>query len=144
MPEVRPYGTWPSPITPSLLTEAAVGLSQVQVFGDAVWWNESRPSEGGRQALVRDGEDVLPPPWSVRTAVHEYGGRCWTVHGDTVVFSNWADQRLWAFTGSGHPRPLTPEPPVARAWRYADPVVTPDGQWVVCVRERHEEATVIN
>src|SRR4029077_4288348 len=29
------------------------------------------------------------------------------------------------------------EPPARQAGRYADPSVTPDGRWVVCVRERH-------
>ncbi len=150
MPDIRAYGTWPSPITRSMLTEAAVGLSQVQVHDEEVWWNESRPSEAGRQALVSSplagGEVIerLSVPWSARTAVHEYGGRCWTVHGDTLVFSNWADQRLWAMRNGGEPQALTPAPPEPRAWRYADPVVTPDGRWVICVRERHEGAEVTN
>ncbi|MGH2620099.1 MAG: prolyl oligopeptidase family serine peptidase, partial [Anaerolineales bacterium] len=35
------------------------------------------------------------------------------------------------------PVPITPEPPVAAGLRYADGRLTPDGQWIVCVRESH-------
>ncbi|MCU4182788.1 S9 family peptidase [Acidiferrimicrobium sp. IK] len=144
-----PYGTWPSPITPALLTERAVGLSQVGVLGDRVVWNEARPSEAGRQVLVaarpgEPGEDLTPAGFSARTQVHEYGGRCWTVAGDAVVASNWDDQRLWRFAPGAPPEPLTEEPPQPRAFRYADPVATPDGRWVIAVRERHHDGAVDN
>lgn len=58
------------------------------------------------------------------------------------MFSDDTDGRLWrvdAAGGGGAPRPLTPADPTAR---YADPVVVPDGRWVVCVRERHGQAVV--
>lgn len=150
MPITAPYGTWPSPITPAMLTEGAVGLSQVQVWSGRVWWNEARPSEAGRQVLVSadaaGGEpaDAFGPTHSARTQVHEYGGRCATGHGDTVVWSDWSDQRLWRRDTGGAPRPLTAEPPAPRSLRYADPVIGPDGRWVVCVRERHTGAGVVN
>ena len=47
-----PYGTWPSPVTPALLVEAAVGLSNVTLEGGQVYWVESRPSEAGRMVLM--------------------------------------------------------------------------------------------
>ena len=142
---VAPYGTWTSPVTPALLVEQAVGLGSVTVSDGDVLWVESRPSEAGRQVLMaaplsdpEQARELTGSSFSVRTQVHEYGGRCYAVHGDTVVFSNWADQRLWA-TGrrGGAPRSLTPEPGRARAARYADPVIEPSGRWVLCVRERH-------
>ena len=46
---VRPYGSWPSPITAASLVEQAVSLGQVEVDGERVYWLEGRPSEGGRQ-----------------------------------------------------------------------------------------------
>ena len=142
---VAPFGSWPSPITPDLLTQQVVALSQVCVADGAVWWNEGRPQEGGRQVVVRSGPegdiaDVLPEGFSARTRVHEYGGGAYTVHRDTLFFSNFADQRLWRVEADGSgapPRPLTPEPPAPGAHRYADAVVSPDGRWLVCVRERH-------
>ncbi|HET9692477.1 MAG TPA: prolyl oligopeptidase family serine peptidase [Acidimicrobiales bacterium] len=139
---VAPYGTWPSPITPDLLTEGAVRLSDVGLAGGRVAWNEGRPSEGGRQVLVADGAgDLVPAALSVRTRVHEYGGRCWVEVGDALVVTNDADQRLWVVRSPGaEPEPLTPEGP-----RYADPVADPAGRFVIAVREAHgDDGTVEN
>ncbi len=143
---VAPYGTWTSPITADSLVTNAVGLSQVQVAAGRTCWVEGRPREGGRMVVVEaqaDGTTVelLPAGFSARTQVHEYGGRCVALTADALIASNWEDQRLWRFTPGAEPVPLTPEPPSARADRYADPVVTPDGRWVICVRERHRPGT---
>jgi dipeptidyl aminopeptidase/acylaminoacyl peptidase len=143
-----PYGTWPSPVSAASLVEQAVRLSDVSVCGDRVYWVEGRPEEAGREVLVclnQSGDigDVLPPEFSVRTQVHEYGGRCFAVHGratadrDLVVFSNWNDQCLWALDEGEAPQLLTPLPDRPRSERYADPVISPDGRWLVCVHERH-------
>ena len=145
---IAPYGTWPSPISPASLVEQAVRLSDLTVCGDRIYWVEGRPVEAGREVLVcltggGRAADLVPAEFSVRTQVHEYGGRCFAVHGrptagpDLAVFSNWADQRLWALQGDRMPQPLTPEPDRPRSDRYADPVISPDGRWLVCVRERH-------
>src|SRR5581483_5939056 len=134
---VAPYGSWPSPITPDLLVERAVHLDDVVIDGDDVYWVEGRPSERGRQALVRSGQDVTPPDFSARTLVHEYGGRCVAVHDGVVFASNFADQRLWRIDPG---RTATPITAADRGWRFADPDVSPDGQWVYCVRETHAGA----
>ncbi|MGH9130344.1 MAG: prolyl oligopeptidase family serine peptidase, partial [Acidimicrobiales bacterium] len=55
-----------------------------------------------------------------------------------VWFSNFADQRLWRIAPGGEPEPLTPPPEKGvQPVRYADAVASPDGQWLVCVRETH-------
>lgn len=131
----RPFGSWPSPITAAALVERTVSLSSLTVDETGgLWWSERRPAEGGREVIVCDGADVLPAGFSARTRVHEYGGRAYAVASGTLVFSHDGDGRLWRLDRGGEPRPLTPEDPAAR---FADPVVTPDGGWVVCVRERH-------
>lgn len=139
-----PYGSWPSPVSPEVLVERSVGLSDLQAVGDGLVWSESRPSEGGREALVswsprEDPHELLPGQVSARTLVHEYGGRCYAASaGGPVVYSDLADQRLWCLARPGAgPIPLTPAPPGPQAHRYADPVLSPDGRLVVCVRERH-------
>ncbi|HVF32238.1 MAG TPA: S9 family peptidase [Acidimicrobiales bacterium] len=143
MTTTAPYGAWRSPITAASLVEQSVRLGQVVVAGGSVFWNEGRPSEAGRQVLVRDGVDVLPAGFSARTLVHEYGGQSYAVSpdGSWLVFSNQADQRLYRLPlsadGGGDPVALTAEPPVPMGVRFADPVVSPDGAWVLCVRERH-------
>src|SRR6266511_1204227 len=77
------YGSWPSPIRIDDLVGEVVTLGDPWIDGDDTFWIESRPAEGGRSVLVRhrvDGstEDVTPPPFDVRTRVHEYGGGAFT------------------------------------------------------------------
>jgi dipeptidyl aminopeptidase/acylaminoacyl peptidase len=142
-PVVQPYGSWPTPITSEVVVAEAIGLSEVRVDGPDVIWGESRPAEGGRIALVRRGGDgrvleLLPAGVNARTAVHEYGGGAWWVHEGGVWFVDWADQRIYRRDpDSGEVRALTPEPLLPRGDRYADGAVSPDGEWIVCVRERH-------
>lgn len=149
VPTVAPYGSWLSPITAEVVTRGGVNLSWLTVSADMLYWIEGRPQEGGRDVLVRrsgDGRiaDVIPREFNARTRVHEYGGGAAAVKGSTVVFSNFADQRLYRVDGDSPPVPITSEPLVASAHRYADGVITSDGTAFFCVRERHEAGEVIN
>ncbi|MEX0791027.1 MAG: S9 family peptidase, partial [Actinomycetota bacterium] len=146
---VSPYGSWPSPITADLLVEKAVSLSYPMVQGEDVLWVEMRPAEAGRYVIVRRTPggtftDVLPEGFAARTLAHEYGGLSYAVHQDSIFFSNFSDQRLYRIDPGAEPVAITPEPPDPRAYRFADQVVTPDGRWVVCVRERHGGDGVFN
>ena len=137
-----PYGSWKSPITTALLTSAGVSLSQIELDGANLYWCEGRPMDGGRVVVVRrtdsgSVQDVTPAPFSVRTRVHEYGGGAYTTHDGSVYFSNFADQRMYRQIGDAAPTPVTPESPQPASLRYADARVTPEGQTIVCVRERH-------
>ncbi|MFP5487640.1 MAG: S9 family peptidase, partial [Acidimicrobiia bacterium] len=143
---VLPYGTWPSAISPAMLTAGGVKLLDVWVDGDRTVWHEARPAEHGRQVLVTvesDGtrRDVLPAPFDARSAVHEYGGGSAWVQDGVAWFVHWADQRIWRLPvdGSAPPVPLTPEPSTPRSVRYADFRRSPDGAWLVAVRERHAD-----
>ena len=80
---------------------------------------------------------MLPDGWNARTAVHEYGGGAWCVRDGRVWFTNWSDQRLYRLDPGGEPTALSAEPAVARGERWADGDVSPDGRWLLCVRERH-------
>ncbi|MGZ4354804.1 MAG: S9 family peptidase, partial [Gaiellaceae bacterium] len=97
-----------------------------------------RAPDGSRRVLT-------PAGFNVRTRVHEYGGgECW-YHGDRVFFSDFVDGRLYRLDGAGAtPLPLTPEPAAPHALRYSDGCVTPGGDAVYCVRERHEGGAVEN
>jgi dipeptidyl aminopeptidase/acylaminoacyl peptidase len=136
--QLSSYGSWKSPITADQVARGEVGLEQVKIDGDDVYWIERRPREGGRKVVVRhspDGTvvDVTPSPFNARTRVHEYGGGDFAVLAGTVVFANFADQRLYLQTAGGEPKPLTP----AGALRYADGVIHPSGNLLFCVREDH-------
>lgn len=140
-PQIAPYGTWKSPITSDLIVAGTIGLGQVRLDGDECYWGELRPTEGGRNVLVRrtsDGQvmDVTPAPFNVRTRVHEYGGGSYLVHQGTVYFSNFADQRMYRQAVGSAPTPITPEV----AWRYADGSLDAQRQRIICVREDHTGA----
>lgn len=146
-PNYCAYGSWTSPVTSQLLVGDVVGLSFPLIEAGAYYWIESRPTEAGRNVLVRrrpDGvtADVFGFEFAARTLAHEYGGLCYAVKGSTVFFSNFSDQRLYRMEIGEEPVALTAEPLTPRSWRYADPVVSPDGKFLVCVRERHESEVV--
>ncbi|MFB7775800.1 prolyl oligopeptidase family serine peptidase [Streptomyces bauhiniae] len=141
---VQPYGSWPSPVDAALAAAHDGHPEWVGFVGDEVWWTEPRPAEGGRRALVRRTaagaeEPVLPPPWNVRNRVHEYGGRPWTAAPGTdrplVVFTHFADQRLYRYEPGGEPVPLTPLSPVGGGLRWSEPELDPERGEVRCVLE---------
>jgi dipeptidyl aminopeptidase/acylaminoacyl peptidase len=123
------------------VARAGVRLGEPALGEDgSAWWIERRPLEGGRTVIVRDGEEVTPLEFNVRTRVHEYGGGAWLLDGETVFFSHWDDQRLYRLDPGGSPFPITPEGP----YRYADGRVLPDGSAIVCVRETHGDGEPVN
>ncbi len=140
-PIIAPYGSWQSPITTDLLLGGTVNLTQPLVAGDAVYWIEGRPQEGGRNVIVRwteagGREDVTPPGFNVRTRVHEYGGGDYTVHDGVIYFANYADQRVYRQRPGAAPEPLTQE----ASLRYADFIVDSGRDRLICVREDHRPA----
>jgi len=137
MPVKKSCGSWRSPITADFLVNSAVSFGEIVVSGQDIWWSETRPDQGGRTAIVRNGSDVVGPEINIRTLVHEYGGGAWWVFGDTLIHTSFDDQRLWSQDLDGIRKPLTPAPEIHRGFRYADGRPTPDGRWYVCVREDH-------
>ena len=102
-------GSWKSPITSDLIVRESIGLSQVKLAGDDVYWIEMRPSEAGRQVVVwrkPDGEriDMTPAGFNARTRVHEYGGGDYVAREGVVYFSNFADQQLYRVTQDQPPK----------------------------------------
>jgi dipeptidyl aminopeptidase/acylaminoacyl peptidase len=143
MSQAAPYGSWRSPITASLIAAGEVPLAAPDIVAGDVYWLEGKPLEGGRVVLVKHAaggtrQELTPKPYYVRTRVHEYGGGAYVVHGSTVWFSNFGDQRLYRQDAGQDPRPITPEPGIPAGLRYADACLTRDGGLVLCVRERHE------
>jgi len=139
------YGSWTSPIEARDLVVGAAGLSEVVVDGDDVWFNESRPDEGGRVALMRwrDGDivEMTAADANVRTRVHEYGGGAWWVAQETLWYVDDGDQRLRRQDPDGSVVLLTAEPSQVRGMRFADGRPTLDKAWFVCVREQHPNDT---
>ncbi|NOT55305.1 MAG: S9 family peptidase [Deltaproteobacteria bacterium] len=132
------YGSWKSPITSDFIVAGTIALGQITLDGEDIYWVEQRPTEGGRNVIVRsspDGQtvDMNPAPFNARTRVHEYGGGAFTVCDGTLYFSHFADQRLYRQIGLTTPQPLTPEAPL----RYADAVGDRHRNRLICIREDH-------
>ncbi|HEY4388157.1 MAG TPA: S9 family peptidase, partial [Ktedonobacteraceae bacterium] len=139
-PQTASYGSWKSPITADLIVTAANNLGQIVLEEDSIYWIERRPSEGGRNAIVRrtsDGTitDLLPLPFNARTRVHEYGGGDFTVSKGVVYFSNFADQRLYSLVPGSEPVPISP----ARDIRFADAIVDQQRNLLFSVSEDHTD-----
>jgi dipeptidyl aminopeptidase/acylaminoacyl peptidase len=136
-----PFGTWGSPITADLIVSNTVGLDQIVLDGGNIYWLESRPAESGRNVIVRqrrDGQssEINPPPYNVRTLVHEMGGGAYAVADDTVYFCNYRDQRLYCLgPADSEPLPLTADDEM----RFADGVVDRRRRRLVVVREDHTQ-----
>ena len=135
MPTVAPYGSWKSPITSDMVVQNSVRLGSIALDGDNIYWVEERPHEGGRNVIVRrtpDGatEDVTLDPYNVRTRVHEYGGLCFWVSDGMILFSNFADGRVYRQDADGDLTPITPE---GVDLRYADGMVDKLRNRLVCV-----------
>ncbi|MEE3246813.1 MAG: S9 family peptidase, partial [Chloroflexota bacterium] len=135
---IAPYGSWQSPITIDFVVAGAIGLGQIALDGEDIYWVEMRPSEGGRMVVVKCDTagkvtDITPEPFSARTRVHEYGGGEYMVHEAVVYFSNFSDQRIYRQDDGGEPQPITPEADV----RYADGCFDSTRNRIICVREDH-------
>ncbi|KAJ2000825.1 Esterase lipase thioesterase active site [Coemansia thaxteri] len=148
------YGSWKSPLTAAAVAAASGSVGSVVVDQatqpSRVYWLESRPSEGGRRALVSklvddysDASLVEHTPdakWNVRTAVHEYGGGAYAVHDGVVVFANWSDQGVYVLdTRRPHDGPRRIGMQDDRL-RYAAFALHPSCRFAVCVREDHRAA----
>ncbi len=140
-PTVAPYGSWKSPLTSDRIVSKSIKLGQISLCGDQVYWIESRPTEGGRSAIIRlhdDGsrEILTPQPFNARTRVHEYGGAPYLVANNVLYFSNFADQRLYRQIPGQVPEPLTPKASLF----YADGIYDHTRNRLICIREDQTNA----
>lgn len=149
--EVRPCGSWESPIGSADLVRGALRLSLPRIEDGQLYWLEARPDEGGRQVVLSarlsgssppetsaisldSVREISPPGVNVRTRVHEYGGGEYTVWRDRLFFVDDADGRIYAGRCAGAAVPITPKGSL-----HADLVISPDGHWLFAIEERPRE-----
>ena len=53
----RAFGSWESTITTDLMLNSSVGLGEISIFCDDVYWVEMRANEGGRYVVVKRAAD---------------------------------------------------------------------------------------
>jgi dipeptidyl aminopeptidase/acylaminoacyl peptidase len=149
----KPYGLWPSPIDAEQVARQTTTYDAVHTSDEAIYWVETRPSEGGRAVVVRwtddaGAADAVPAGFDVGSRVHEYGGGAYLPVGTTLFACRQDDQRLYRIDEDRDPLPITAVPPSPAGLRYADLRATRAGQLLVCVcvcvRERHQDGEVVN
>jgi dipeptidyl aminopeptidase/acylaminoacyl peptidase len=152
-PITAPYGSWASPLSAEALAAGGIYFSDLRSADGELYWTENVPAAAGAIALfsLKKGvaAPVTPAGANVRTRVHEYGGAPFVVAGDTIYYSQFSDQRLYALKAGGNATPVTPP-----NYRYADCIAQPgaggigsggagsDGGAVaalICVREDHTD-----
>ena len=142
-PKTAPYGSWTGLFDIKALFERPATPAYPVRHDGRIYWLEARPGEGGRAVLMRREESgaehcLTPDAFSLRSAVHEYGGCPYTIHGDACYFINAVDQRVYRqfLEGAPEPVPVTPRYGVGNQRRYIDLCVTDDDRNLVFVMER--------
>ncbi len=141
---VAPFGNWHSPLQPQALFARPSAPMYPCWHHGALYWLEARAEEAGRQVLMCRGSDgrekcLTPSPFNIRSRVHEYGGKCFVLLADSVVFCHFNDQRLYrqALDPDANPEALTPARNADGSMsRFADLIVNLDQTWVIGVVER--------
>lgn len=137
---IKPYGTWKSPITSDLIASASIRFGDIQIDGEDIYWIESRPEQGGRNAIIRrapDGKqtEIIPQPFNARSRVHEYGGGAMLADRPAVYFSNDEDRQIYRVFPGKAPEKLSDEDTM----RYADFVADHRRNRLILVREDHSQ-----
>ena len=137
--EIRPHGSWNSPISSGLIVSGSIGLGEIQLDNEFVYWLEMRPEEKGRYVVVRHSakngfEDISAADINARTRVHEYGGGSYLVHGNRLFVTQFSDQRLYEQVIGAEPRPLTAQ---GEDRRFADFILDESRSRLISVMEHH-------
>ncbi len=108
------HGLWHSAQTVEQWLAQPAAPSYPFWFDGRLHWLEARAREGGRIALMREStrgarQCITPAEFNLRSGVHEYGGKCFCIVDNAIVFNNFADGRLYR-QSLAHPRPLQVEP----------------------------------
>ena len=143
MKKTAHYGLWRSPISIESIFRQPAAPAYPCYLGGRLYWLQALPEEGGRIALMvltEDGAQCLTPPeFNIRSRVHEYGGKCFCLIKDSVVFNNYYDNRLYrqSLDPSAAPEPITPED--GGGYGFVDLIPSPSGDYIVAVSEKSED-----
>ena len=142
-------GFWESALTEQDAVAAGVEYSQLQLADNGdLYWVEQRPNEGGRCCICYESldsgkiEDITPSQFSVRSRVHEYGGRSWCLLDDALVFVNAQDQQIYKQSLSQE-AVIDQLTDLSKA-RFIEPVWDQHSNRLITVQEVHDANGVIN
>ncbi|XP_071522282.1 uncharacterized protein [Panulirus ornatus] len=142
-PQEAPYGTWKSPISSEVVTEAVneiVEAPQVDPVTGYVFWCEQLSNESRRNGVFHFNPETrerirwTSTEYDVRTWVHGYGGGAFTIYNNTLFFSHGGDNAIYRQDGpSGTPRRLSN----TTNKMYADGFYYPQEGQILYVAEDH-------
>ena len=139
------YGLWRSPISiESIFRQPAAPAYPTRYLGH-LFWLQALPEEGGRIALMELRDDgiqcLTPSEFNIRSRVHEYGGKCFCLMGDFIVFNNYSDNRLYRqqLEPGAIPEAITDND--EHSYGFVDLVPFPSGDHIVAVYEEHQSDT---
>lgn len=145
MVKQSPYGTWKSPISSNDLIQDSTRYSFLHATDSKIICGEGRPKEKGRTVLQQISfdnapKDILPKEFNVRSKVHEYGGKSFTLHNEFIYFVNLDDQDIYRLDPDQTTHRITTQ----SEYRFGDLTVSSDGRFLFCVAEKHHESHVDN
>jgi dipeptidyl aminopeptidase/acylaminoacyl peptidase len=131
------YGTWSSPITAASIFEASDNVSYLMVANNQLYFVESKASANGKNILFKLNQtntavQLTSNEVSVRSRVHEYGGRPYLVDGDDIYYSQFTDQKLYRISPNSPPEAIT-----SQGLRYMECIIDQHNNRLICVREDH-------
>jgi len=131
------YGAWPSPITAASIFEASDNVSYLMVANNQLYFVESKASANGKNILFKLNQtntavQLTSNEVSVRSRVHEYGGRPYLVDGDDIYYSQFSDQKLYRISSNSPPEAIT-----SQGLRYMECIIDQHNNRLICVREDH-------
>ena len=131
------YGTWESPITAASIFEASDNVSYLTVENNQLYFIESKASANGKNILFKLNESniaiqLTSSEVSVRSRVHEYGGRPYLVNGKDIYYSEFSDQKIYRLSQNSSLKAIT-----AQGLRYMECIVDQKNNRLICVREDH-------
>ncbi|WP_293761227.1 S9 family peptidase [uncultured Paraglaciecola sp.] len=131
------YGTWESPITAASIFEVSDNVSYLTVENNQLYFVESKASANGKNVLFKLNESntaiqLTSSKVSVRSRVHEYGGRPYLVTGEDIYYSEFTDQKIYRISQNGTPQAIT-----SPGLRYMECIADQKNNRLICVREDH-------
>ncbi|KAJ7466707.1 alpha/beta-hydrolase [Mycena galericulata] len=102
-PQVSRYGSWPSPVTPKVISDQVVAYEAIAVdSATGTVYHVERCLVEGRSVLVdsRQQRDVIQTTYNCRSVVHGYGGAPVAIRNGVEYFTNVPDLRIYKIEGT--------------------------------------------
>jgi dipeptidyl aminopeptidase/acylaminoacyl peptidase len=131
------YGAWQSPITAASIFEASDNISYLTVANNQLYFVESKASANGKNVLSKlspqnTAVKLTSSAVSVRSRVHEYGGRPYLVDGEYIYYSQFTDQKIYRISQNSAAEAISSE-----GMRYMECITDQKNNRLICVREDH-------